>query len=104
MEKLLALDNIGNEINRILFKGDSDWYSSNAEGYEVVDHLIPCIDTIEEKAIERKAKGYNVYGQSYNEILEQDVANVFHLNMNELSNEEHERLMDYVYGYVEAVV
>ena len=104
MEKLLALDNIGNEINRILFKGDSDWYSSNAEGCEVVDHLIPCIDTIEEKAIQRKAKGFNVYGQSYKEVLEQDVANIFHLNLNELSDEEHERLMDYVYGYVEAVL
>lgn len=104
MEKLLALDNIGNEINRILFKGDSDWYSSNAEGYEVLDILIPCIDTIEKKAIQRKAKGFNVYGQSYKEVLEQDVANIFHLNLNELSDEEHERLMDYVYGYVEAVV
>lgn len=104
MEKLLALDNIGNEINRILFKGDSDWYSSNAEGYEVLDVLIPCIDTIEEKVIQRKAKGFNVYGQSYKEVLEQDVANIFHMNLNELSDEEHERLMDYVYGYVEAVV
>lgn len=79
MKDLLALDHLGNEINRILFKGDSDWYS-------------------------RSAEGYNVYGQSYKEVLEQDIANVFHLNLNELSDEEHERLIDYVYGYVEAVV
>lgn len=104
MKDLLALDHLGNEIKRILFKGDSDWYSRSAEGCEVLDVLMPCIDTIEEKTIQRKAKGYNVYGQSYKEVLEQDVANIFHLNLNELSDEEHERLMDYVYGYVEAVV
>jgi len=100
MESILkALDDKGNQINDILKKGGSDWVVKHQKGMAISWELIPALERIEaELAQVDKAE---ISESEYQQLLEYHIINVFHLDMNQLSNEEKNNFNSYVSGYVD---
>lgn len=101
MESILkALDNTGNRINNILAKGGSDWVVKHQTGMAISWELTPALERIEAEL--SQVDKAQMSESEYEYLLEHHIINVFHLDMNQLSNKEKHNITTYVLGYIEA--